>query len=119
MITFPALKTGAVMQYPATKSIDYRNQVLRFLDGAEQRYRDCKSALHTWVVRLDLLDETEMNSLEQFFLSRQGVYGSFSFVDPWDNTPYPDCSLDNDVLDLKFYDIARGTTSVVIRENRT
>lgn len=119
MTIFPALKTGAIMQYPAGKSAQYSNQVLRFLDGSEQRYRDSKSALHTWIVRLDALDESEMDTLQQFFLNQQGTFGSFSFTDPGDNTEYSDCSIDQEVLDLQFYADLRGKTSLVIRENRT
>lgn len=106
------------MQYPATKSAEYSNQVLRFLDGSEQRYRDSKSALHTWIVRLDALDESEMDTLRQFFINQQGMFASFSFTDPWDNTEYSNCSIGQDVLDLQFYGDMRGKMSLVIRENR-
>lgn len=118
MATFPQLKTGAVMQYPAVKSVKYSNDVLRFLDGTEQRYRDCGSPLHQWQIRLDLLDETELSALEQFFVEEQGAFGSFAFTDPWDGTEYPDCSMDQDALELSLAGEMRGATTVVVRENR-
>ena len=40
MATFPTLKTGAVMQYPAKATIRYSNRFIKFVDGGEQRYRD-------------------------------------------------------------------------------
>ena len=60
MPSFPLLKTGAVTQYPAQKSFAYSNYVARFLDGAEQRYRECGGPLSRWLIRLDLVDEAEL-----------------------------------------------------------
>jgi Fe-S-cluster formation regulator IscX/YfhJ len=76
MATFPQLKTGAVAQYPATKSLRFQNQTVRFLDGSEQRYRDAAGALHQWVIQLSELDESEMAAFEQFFEDNQGVWGA-------------------------------------------
>ena len=119
MATFPLLKTGAVTQYPAQKSFAYSNYVARFLDGAEQRYRESSGPLSRWSIRLDLVDEAELNALELFFLDQQGAFGSFSFIDPWDSTTHANCSLDEDTLDLQLAGEGRGSTTVNIRENRT
>lgn len=118
MAVFPSLKTGAVMQYPAARSVQYSNHVVRFLDGAEQRYREHSAPLHQWVIRLDLLDERELSSLEQFFLDAQGAFGSFSFTDPWDQAQYPDCSINQNSLDFELAGEMRGLTTLVIEENR-
>ena len=80
MATFPQLKTGAVAQYPATKSLRYQNQTLRFLDGTEQRYRDSAGPLHQWVINVNELDESEMAAFEQFFENNQGRLASFAFA---------------------------------------
>ena len=53
---FPTLKTGAVMQYPATKTLLFNTDAIRFLDGTEQRFRDNPSVLHQWTIALDLLE---------------------------------------------------------------
>src|ERR1700735_258397 len=98
MATFPPLKTGAVAQYPATKSLRFQNQIVRFVDGNEQRYRDSAGPLHRWIIRLDLLDATEMSAIEEFFFNNQGSFASFAFTDPWDSTSYPDCSIVGDHL---------------------
>ena len=39
---FPTLKTGAVMQYPGKRILQFSTDVVRFLDGTEQRYREYK-----------------------------------------------------------------------------
>jgi hypothetical protein len=118
MATFPTLKTSAVAQYPATKVIAFQNQVVRFVDGTEQRYRDCAGPLHGWVIRLSELDETEMAALEQFVESNQGSFGNFAFTDPWDQQTYGNCSFASDAVNLTSVEEMRGTASVVIKENR-
>jgi hypothetical protein len=118
MATFPALKTGAVAQYPATKALSFKNQIVRFVDGNEQRYRDAAGPLHRWTVRLDQLDETELSALEAFFLSDQGTFASFVFVDPWDATSYPNCSIGTDQLQLTSLEELRNTTLLTVIENR-
>ena len=60
---FPTLKTGAVMQYPGKRTLQFSTDVVRFLDGTEQRYRDYPSVLHRWTIQLDLLDESELAAL--------------------------------------------------------
>jgi hypothetical protein len=119
MATFPQLKTGAVAQYPATKSIRFQNQTVRFLDGSEQRYRDAAGPLHRWVIQLSELDESEMAAFERFFVDNQGRLGSFAFRDPWDGTQYDNCSLASDDLALNSLEEMRGKTSLTVVENRS
>jgi len=118
MAIFPKLKTSAVAQYPATKTVRYQNQVLRFLDGSEQRYRDASSALHRWVIQLYSLDESELASIEQFFAANQGRFASFAFTDPWDGTLYANCSIEADAVDLTASGELRCATAVTITESR-
>ncbi|MGI8990139.1 MAG: DUF2460 domain-containing protein [Bryobacteraceae bacterium] len=118
MSTFPALKSGAIQQYPASRSLEFANQIQSFLDGTEQRYRSSASALHKWVIQLSLLDNAEIGSLDQFFWDQQGSFESFSFTDPWDGTVYPDCSLEADQFTSNFQEELRANTKLVIRENR-
>ena len=119
MATFPKLKTNAVAQYPATRALRYQNQTVRFLDGTDQRYRDASGPLHRWVIRLSELDERELAEMEGFFLSNEGQFGSFVFVDPWDDTSYPSCSLASDQQDLTAVAAMQGKTSLTVVENRT
>ena len=118
MADFPKLKTGVVAQYPSDRSQECFTSVYRFIDGLEQRYRTGTTPLKRGVIRFDLLDEAELSTLEAFFLSQAGRFGSFSFTDPWDDTVYEDCSFDDDALALTFSDLSRGVTSVTVKENR-
>ena len=119
MNTFPVLKTGAVLQYPAQRAEDFSTQVFRFLDGSEQRIPDYGKPIHRWMVRLNLLDETELWSLDQFFMSQQGQSGTFSFTDPWDGTVYANCSFEGDEADLQFTRESQSGTTLVVKENRS
>lgn len=118
MSAFPTLKTGAVMQYPASRSVECATQVFRFVDGSEQRFRE-RLAAKRWVIRLERLDEEELQRLEEFFGAVQGRAGSFSFVDPWDDVTYDDCSLEGDELAVELSGEMRGQTVLVVRENRS
>ena len=118
MSTFPKLKTGAVMQYPALRGSNFGTQVLRFLDGSEQRFRVVAAPLRRWVIQLAALDETEMNGLREFFRLQNGCAGSFRFTDPWDGADYPDCSLETDEMIETYADDMRGKTTLTIRENK-
>lgn len=119
MASFPTLKTGAVMQYPAKRTVQFATEVMRFLDGNEQRYRDNPAAVHRWTIQLDLLDEGELAALDQFFVSNQGAFGCFSFTDPWDGTTYPDCSLAGDTFEFQLSGEMRGKTTLTVCENRS
>ena len=117
MPSFPSLKTNAVAQYPATKVLRFQNHTVRFMDGTEQRYRDCTSVIRRWEIRLDQLDEGEMAALDEFFAASEGAFGSFTFTDPWDGQLYPNCSF-VDALDLTSIAEMSGTTSLTVTENR-
>lgn len=119
MSDFPLLKSGAVAQYPIRKSVYYSTQVMTFVDGSEQRLRDYPAPIRSWVIQLDLLDEAELSALEQFFLTQQGRVGEFAFTDPWTDTVYPSCRLEEDSAVLKYLREGKGRTMLVVRENRS
>jgi hypothetical protein len=119
MATFPRLKTNAVMQYPAACDLRYDNAVFRFLDGSEQCYRLGIDLLRKWPIRLDLLDESEVARLQEFFRTNQGRFGNFSFVDPWDGREYPNCSLDQDSFEFELLSEMRLRTVLVVKQNRS
>lgn len=117
MSTFPRLKTQAIAQYPAGRSVSYGTDVLRFLDGSEQKYRQRGAPVRRWVIELELLDDTELADIAEFFQSQQGRFGTFSFEDPWDGTMYPNCSFASDELLMQLAAEGRGAVSLVIQEN--
>ena len=118
MANFPTLKTGAIAQYPSSRTTQSSTQVYRFLDGSEQRFLAYAAPLHKWQIKLELLDEAELTSLEAFFTSQEGRSRSFSFTDPWDGTAYPSCSFDSDTFAGELKGPGEGGAELVVRENR-
>ena len=119
MSSFPTLKTGAVLQYPAQKEVEFSTTVLRFIDGSEQRFRNYQTPLHRWMIRLDLLDESELHQFREFYRTQGGAAGSFAFTDPWDGTSYENCSIEDDAMTEELLDESNGKTSLTVRENRS
>ncbi len=115
MATFPTLKTGAVAQYPSDLQQNFSTTVVRFLDGSEQRFPWYAAALKRWVIRLELLDESELTALQAFFVSEGGRAGTFSFTDPFSGSMVT-CMFDSDELDLTFAGVGNGKGQVVIRQ---
>lgn len=91
MANFPVLSSGAVMQYPAVIANGQGAQVIRFLDATDQRYLAQPRALRQWQIRLDLLNENEIQQLEAFFIAQSGDYSAFDFPDPFSGTSVPNC----------------------------
>jgi hypothetical protein len=118
-MTFPKLKSNAVAQYPFGRQQSYQNQTVAFVDGTDQRYRDSGGPQVKWSIQLDELDETELASLEEFFLANQGAFGVFSFVDPSDGQQYDNCSLSSDALALLSIAEMRGSTKLTVIRNQT
>lgn len=116
MLTFPTLRTGAFAQYPAERTVQFRNQVLRFLDGSEQKYRMRASVRRKWKLRLELLDESELASLEQFFLQLQGTSQNFTFTDPWDGTAFGNCRLEKSEMANTLVEEMQGSVEMIIVE---
>ena len=117
MSTFPALKTGAVMQYPAQRSLQFATLALQFVDGSEQRFRGYAAPLHRWVVQLTLLDQSELDGLQEFFRGLEGAAQNFAFTDPANGTNYPSCSLQKDSMAAVLAAEWNGQTSLTIVEN--
>jgi phage-related protein len=119
MAVFPTLRTGAVAQYPVERSIEFATQVVWFVDGSEQRFAERAGSLKRWVVRLDLLDDSELNALAEFFRAEGGATAVFAFTDPCDGTTHATCSLEGDELLMELAGEGRGRTSLIVRENRS
>jgi hypothetical protein len=117
MANFPALKTGAIAQYPSDRTRRFSTGVYRFLDGAEQRFPGYGAPLRQWTIRLDLLDEAELVALEQFFVDQGGRAATFTFTDPWDGTVAPSCSFDSDTGLFEYRETGRAAALAMIREN--
>ncbi len=117
MSTLPVLNTGAVLQFPASRSFSFSTTIVQFVDGQEQRYPAYAKPLHRWMIRFDALQEDELQRLIAFVGSVGGPVGTFSFTDPWDGVVYPSCSIEGQDTEAELYDALRCKTSMIVREN--
>jgi hypothetical protein len=117
MSNFPTLKTGAVLQYPAQRQVQFATAVVRYIDGSEQRFRTYAKQLHRWMIRLDMLDESELHQLREFFRTQNGAARTFAFIDPWDGNQYPACSIEEEEMIDTLGDESNAKASLTIREN--
>jgi hypothetical protein len=117
-MTFPTLKTGAVAQYPLRRTLTHSTEVAQFVDGSEQRFRRYRTPLRVWVIRLDVLDETEAADIALFFDSND-ANTRFAFTDPADGKTYPNCSIGQDEFEISLDAEMRAGLQLIIRENRS
>jgi hypothetical protein len=116
MATFPLLSTGAVAQYPLSRGTSYDVEVVRFLDGSEQRCLVRGRKLRRWLVNLALLNESEVASIEQFFEDAQGNAQLFTFIDPLTNDAVPNCRISNSSITTEYKALGSGSVAVWIEE---
>lgn len=116
MATFPTLSSGAMTQYPVSVVVGQEVQVIRFLDGSDQRFLNQGRQHRRWQIHFELLNESEINQLERFFLAQGGEYSLFDFPDPISNQNVPNCRLGAAGLASDFTRIDNGSSTLWVIE---
>jgi hypothetical protein len=116
MNSFPQLSTGAVMQYPSPLITGQGVQVIRFMDGSDQRYLAQGRSFRTWRIQLDLLNEAEIAQIESFFAQQAGDYSTFSFPDPFTGTMVANCRFAAPELVTNYLDVDNSSTLIWVIE---
>ncbi len=98
MLQFPTLSTGAVAQYPLPVSYTLPVEIIRFIDGTDQRFMGRGKTLRAWHVQLQYLNDAEAYLVEQFFEALGGQYSMFAFPDPYSGTTVPNCVMGETTL---------------------
>ncbi|MFL6352383.1 MAG: DUF2460 domain-containing protein [Bryobacteraceae bacterium] len=119
MATFPVLSSGAITQYPSPITIGQAAQVIRFLDGSDQRYLAQGTPLRSWEIRLDMLNEAEIQKVEEFFTLQRGDYSPFVFPDPFTGGDVQNCRLGAAALVSDFLGVDTSSTSFWVLETRS
>ena len=114
---FPRLKTGALVQYPTVRELTRPVETVRFLDMGRQAYLDSRSSLRRWRLRLNLLDESELAAVIEFFTEMRGSLGRFEFEDPATGEVVANCRFDDDELVLSSAGEFHGQTVITVRES--
>src|ERR1700758_3728629 len=85
MPVFPQLTTGALAQFPVTRSNRLRTVVNTMADGSVVKLADPAGAITEWQLQYSALSDTEAAALQQFFSSMEGSLNVFTFLDPTAN----------------------------------
>lgn len=113
---FPLLSSGAVAQYGSPVGFVWPAQVIRFIDGADQRFLAGGRVLRRWLIDLRLLNESEIASVEAFFSAMGGEYSTFSFPDPISGTSVPNCRIGAPELITNYQDVDIAATAMWVVE---
>jgi hypothetical protein len=85
MLYYPQLITGAVTQFPVTRSINMRNVRNQLPSGYTIRMADTGAQKIQWRLQYSSLTDGERTSIETLFEASQGQLDTFTFLDPADN----------------------------------
>jgi hypothetical protein len=116
MLTFPSLNTGAVAQYPLPVTFAWPVEVIRFIDGSDQRFLTRGNTLRAWHVQLSALSEDEIFAVEQFMEALQGQYSLFNFPDPYSGQPVANCRLGSNTLATEYLGVGLTATDFWVVE---
>jgi hypothetical protein len=113
---FPILNSGAITQYGSPLGLSWSAQVIRFVDGTDQRFLSRGRSLRRWLIDLRLLNESEIAGVEAFFSSMGGEYSLFNFPDPIGGTSVSNCRIGAAELISQYQDVDIAATSLWVVE---
>jgi hypothetical protein len=113
---FPTLSSGAVTQYGSPIGFVWPAQVVRFVDGTDQRFLACGRVFRRWLINLRLLNESEIAAVEAFFGVMEGEYLTFNFPDPISGASVPNCRIGAPELISEYQDVDIAATSIWVVE---
>src|SRR5450432_2998324 len=113
---FPTLSSGAVTQYGSPIGFVWPAQVVRFVDGADQRFLACGRVFRRWLINLHLLNESEVAAMESFFTAMEGEYSLFTFPDPFSGSSVPNCRIAAPELISEYQGVDIAATSIWVVE---
>src|SRR5579863_3180760 len=85
MLFYPQLTTGAVSQFPVTRSVKMRTVANQLPSGFTLRMADLGWQKVQWQLRYSNLTDGERSSIESLFEASEGQLNTFTFLDPTDN----------------------------------
>jgi hypothetical protein len=85
MLHFPQFASGAVGQYPVSKSLVQRTITNTLPDGSTVKYADPGAPFVHWNLQFEGLSDSEAALLQQFFAICEGQLNAFTFTDPLGN----------------------------------
>jgi hypothetical protein len=85
MLYYPQLTTGAVAQFPVTRSTNMRTISNQLASGFTIRMPDTGYQKVQWRLQYSSLTDAERSAIESLFEASEGQLNTFTFLDPTDN----------------------------------
>jgi hypothetical protein len=85
MLYFPQLLTGALVQYPISRTVSWRTILNTLPGGSTVKSRSEEGARISWDFVLEGLSDSERSEVEGLYVAADGAYRDFTFLDPCDN----------------------------------
>jgi len=117
MSELPKLRTSSTMQYPLGRTQARRVRILRFVDGAEQRFPLDGQAFRQWQMSFSQLDDAERNILTRFLEDQMATSGAITVVDPSDGLRYERCHVEGEDAEVQLNDANDGRIDFVLSED--
>ena len=85
MLCYPQLTSGAISQFPVTRTASIRTVANQLIGGSTIRMADSGARSVFWQLRYSNLTDVERSSIEALFEAAEGQLTTFTFLDPTDN----------------------------------
>ena len=118
MSTFPTLKTGAVMQYPAQRGVAVLDNGFAIRGRVRTAFPQLPGAASPVGGPAELAGSKRTAGIPGILPRHSWTEPeNFAFTDPWDGTNYPSCSLASDSITAVLAGEWNGETSLTVMEN--
>jgi hypothetical protein len=111
---FPTFTGGVRTQLPASYLsrflVDRNDQAT----GKRYAYYRKSTSLLGWELSFPVITDSELATLEAFFVARKGRLETFTLTDPYDETVYTDCRFGMDALQVEHLGPNHHKVKVVI-----
>jgi phage-related protein len=115
MPAFPTFTAGESVHIPFGQITEYWNVINRQPHGYQYSYNILASGLKRWTIQFSLSD-TDLATLQAFWVARKGRYEEFTFTDPDTATTTAKCRFDQDSLEVRYAGPNENIVSVTIQE---
>jgi hypothetical protein len=115
MPTLPLLRSGSSVQYPFVTRHKCTTEIIRFIDGSEQRFTQA-GATRTWKISLSDLMPEEVIALDAFAQSNLANNDRFTFHDPVSGDVLNQCNLATEPIEIEHVGEQRASLSLIVIE---
>lgn len=112
--------TSPVPQYPLVEGRTFKTRVTTAADGTEKRAREWDEGRKSYILTWNVLEQDDIDTLWDFYVSAQGKYRAFVFYDPYDGvTSLGNFRFAEDALDRQNFEALLWSVGLEIIEEKT